>query len=41
MATCKECGHDKCDTCGWDHMYDDTDYAEDCCDFYREQNNKN
>jgi len=41
MTSCNECGHDKSKTCIWDHLYADTDYADDCCDFYREQKIKN
>lgn len=35
MTSCNDCGHDKNKDCQWDYLYSDTDYAYDCCDFYR------
>lgn len=30
---CEHCSHYIEKTCGWEYMYSDTDYADDCIDF--------
>ena len=39
MTSCNDCGHSKNKDCQWDYLYGDTDYAYDCCDFYRVKTN--
>ena len=39
MTSCNDCGHSQNNDCQWDYLYSDTDYAYDCCDFYREKGN--
>lgn len=40
---CKRCEHYLNQDCIWDYMYlnDDIDYAYDCCDWIRFDNNEN
>lgn len=36
---CTNCEHYADGSCTWDHMYLDTDYADDCCDFIKQPEN--